>query len=207
MQNSLRLSAICPNASVLLLLVLLVSAGCEDRTFASRMRGHSLSAVVDELGQPHTTCAVRVDTAAIVSGKNLDEFVTLLQAGPFQTFRNKNQIPRSVSEQLKCLTTDNFSLANPGEAYDCCCTTSGELPRRQLMFLARNQNAVVLVYHIGQGRVAPTYVTIFRLKMGSVVDVWTGYGDWKATSIPDVIAHIQNQRTKGFMLLKDRIDF
>jgi hypothetical protein len=152
-------------------------------------------------------CAVRVDTAAIVSGKNLDEFVTLLQAGPFQTFRTKNQIPRFISEQLKCLTTDNFSLANPGEAYDCCCTTSGELPRRQLMFLARNQNAVVLVYHIGQGKVAPTYVTIFRLKMGSAVDVWTGYGDWKATSIPDVIAHIQNQRTKGFMLLKDRIDF
>lgn len=54
MQNSLRLSVICLNASVLLLVVL-VSAGCEDRTFASRMRGHSLSTVVDELGQPQTT--------------------------------------------------------------------------------------------------------------------------------------------------------
>lgn len=53
MQNSLRLSAICLNASVLLLVVL-VSAGCEDQTFASRMRGHSLATVVDELGQPQT---------------------------------------------------------------------------------------------------------------------------------------------------------
>ncbi len=59
MQNCLRFSAICPNAFVLLL-VLLVSTGCEDRTFASRMRGHSLSAVVDELGQPQTTTSFPV---------------------------------------------------------------------------------------------------------------------------------------------------
>ena len=59
MQNSLRLYAICLNASVLLL-VLLMSTGCEDRTFASRMRGHSLSTVVDKLGQPQTTTSFPV---------------------------------------------------------------------------------------------------------------------------------------------------
>lgn len=58
MPNPSRLSAICSNASVLL--VLLVSAGCEDRTFASRLHGHSLATVVDELGQPQTSTSFPV---------------------------------------------------------------------------------------------------------------------------------------------------
>jgi len=40
---------------LILVLVVIVDAGCEDRTFAVRMRGHTVRAVVEELGQPQTT--------------------------------------------------------------------------------------------------------------------------------------------------------
>jgi hypothetical protein len=152
-------------------------------------------------------CAVRVDTASILSGRSLDEFMTLLQTEEFEVSRSKKDIPPFISEQMQCLATDNFALANPNENYNCCCTTSAALPRRQLQLIAKSKNAFVLVYRIGLGKVAPTSLTIFRRKKDGSIDLWTGYGSSRATSVPDLLAYMQEHREKGFLLLKDAIGF
>jgi hypothetical protein len=55
MQPFVRPLASLPRVAVLLLG--LVGGGCQDRTFAVRIRGHTLAHVVEELGPPYTMTA------------------------------------------------------------------------------------------------------------------------------------------------------
>jgi hypothetical protein len=159
----------------------------------------------EAFGQSH--CNVRVDTEKILSGANLDDFMSLVKTEQFEIFRDNKDIPVFINEQLKCLTTDNFSLANPGEDFDCCCTTSKALPQRQLILLAKSKREFVLVYKKGLGKVTSTYITIFKRKTDGNIDVWTGYGNSKINSVADIITHVEEQKIKKFMLLKYSVDF
>jgi hypothetical protein len=138
-------------------------------------------------------CGITVDTTKILLDENLDSFVTSLKSEQFQTFRDKKNIPSFIKVQLDCLTKDKFSLANPGENYICCCTSSQELPRRQLLFFSLNKDVFLITYLTG-GIGVSTTILLAKLKDDKIVDIWTGYGFPKFKSKEEVIKHITAKR-------------
>jgi len=128
-----------------------------------------------------------------LTDENLDNFITALKSEHFQTFRDKQNIPTFIKEQLDCLTKDKFSLANPNEEYRCCCTSSLELPARQLQFLSLSDNTLLMTYLTGGWGVS-TSIILAKIKDKKIIDIWTGYGFPKFKSKEEVIKHINNKR-------------
>ena len=87
------------------------------------------------------TCGYKLDTAAILSNKNLDDFLAVLQTDSFIVTNDKKDIPRSIKKQLNCMT-NGFSIANPGEPYQATDVVTWRIkprPRRQLVFSCEKQ--------------------------------------------------------------------
>ncbi|WP_046367575.1 hypothetical protein [Flavihumibacter petaseus] len=145
------------------------------------------------------SCGIAVDTNRIFLDKGLDGFLSILQSQAFETFKDKQQIPPFIRQQLNCLTNDKFSIANYNEDYRCCCTSSQELPRRKLLFFLASKDIFLIAYLTGGAGVSTT-ILMFRLQNEKVIDLWTGYGFQKFKSKDDVIKHIKLKRKTQFGL-------
>jgi len=130
-------------------------------------------------------CGYKIDSARVLSDKNLDIFLTGLRLEFFRTFKDKKDIPAGVLQQLRCLSYDHFTLANPGEDYRCCCTSSMKLPSRQLIFLSKSEHYLVMAYNMGG---IATWVNVLMLKLENdrIVDLWAGLGSYELKSAGDV---------------------
>ncbi|MDO6432812.1 hypothetical protein Q4E93_19550 [Flavitalea sp. BT771] len=143
-------------------------------------------------------CDCRIDSSRVLSDKNLDVFLAGLNLEPFQTFKDKKEIPAAIMQQLRCLSYDSFSLGNPGEDYRCCCTSSWKLPSRQLIFLSKSEHYFVMAYKMGG---IATWVNVLMLKLENdrIVDLWSGLGNYELKSAGDVyeLYRLYKKRKKG----------
>lgn len=144
-------------------------------------------------------CGITVDTTKIFLDENLNSFLSDLQSESFQTYTDKKQIPLLIRQQLNCLTNDKFSIANPAEEYQCCCTSSQELPRRKLLFFSKSKNIFLITYLTGGVGVSTT-ILMFKLQGDKIIDLWTGYGFSEFKSKDEVIKHIKKKRKTKFGL-------
>jgi hypothetical protein len=144
-------------------------------------------------------CGITVDTVGIFYDTNLDSFLSDLQTANFQTFTDKNKIPGFIKQQLNCLTKDKFSLANPNEEYRCCCTSSGKLPGRKLLFFSTSKDIFLITYLTG-GIGVSTSILMLKLKDDKIIDLWTGYSFVNFKSKEEVIKDIQLRRKNEFGL-------
>jgi hypothetical protein len=140
-----------------------------------------------------TKCSITVDTLKILLNENLDNFITSLKSGTFQTSKYKESIPLFIKEQLNCLTNDQFSIANPKEEYRCCCTSSQKLPRRQLLFFSVSKDMFLVTYLTG-GVGVSTHILMGRFANKKIYDIWSGYAFPKFKSKEDVIKYIKKER-------------
>jgi hypothetical protein len=82
---------------------------------------------------------------------------------------DKADIPKAVFDYLNAWKLKNtnekhgFTIVNPKEEYDCCCTTDHALPPRQLIKIAKKDNQWIIVYWHGQGIVTNEKILCLNL--------------------------------------------
>ena len=152
-------------------------------------------AVTNNITAQHN-CAINVDTNSILADKNLDAFIIMLDKPGFVTFTDNNRLPQFIKQQLYCLTTDSFSIADRDEAYKCCCTSAKDLPKRQLLFFSINSNHLLITYLTG-GIGVSTTILMLKFDKEKILDIWAGKAFPKFASKKEVIEHIKALRKKG----------
>jgi len=117
-------------------------------------------------------CEFKIDTAKILANKNLDGFVSNLLVDSFIITNNKKSIPSFIKKQLDCFT-GKFSIANPGEPFQYGCVIIEKLPRRQIHFLAKSKNVLVLTYTHG-GSAMTKHLLFIKFEGKQITDFWAG---------------------------------
>lgn len=133
-----------------------------------------------------------IDTAKILANENLDNFVQSLRKDTFQNFGDKDAMPRFIKRQLSRLT-NGFSIANPDKPYRCCCTSPGRLPKRQLNFLAKSKDVLVMTYKTG-GIGVSTHLLLIRFDNEKIIDLWSGYCWADIKNVGDIVSYIDETR-------------
>ncbi len=147
-------------------------------------------------GQKHCSCMV--DTNRILLNSDLDEFLSGLKHGTFITYSQKKDIPKFIMDQLDCLT-GSFSLANPGQEYRCCCTSSTKLPKRKLLYFAVSRDMFVMTYLTG-GIGVESHLLLIKFSGQKIEKLWTGLGDGNLKSPGGIFTFIKSRRYKEWGL-------
>ena len=143
-------------------------------------------------------CAFTIDTLGILSNSNLDYFVSKLNTDSFVTLKSKKAIPAFIMDQLNCLTR-KFSLANPNEDYQCCCTSSESLPMRKLLYLAVSKDVFVATYLTG-GVGVTVHILFIKFSGKNIEDIWTGFSFDDLKSKAAILGYIKKNRHKHWGL-------
>ncbi len=140
------------------------------------------------LGQNNYT----IDTVRILTNENLNNFVQNLKTDTFQISSDKDAIPRHIKKQLDKLAK-GFSIGNPNQDWQCCCTSPRHLPERQLNFLAKSENVLVMTYKTGGWGVS-THLLLIRFDHKNILDLWTGYCWADVSKVSDIVSYIEETR-------------
>lgn len=133
-----------------------------------------------------------IDTAKILSNENLDDFIQSIKTGTFQISIDKNAIPKHIKKQLDRLTK-GFSIGNPNQDWQCCCTSPRRLPERQLNFLAKSKDILAMTYKTG-GFGVSTHLLLIRFENNKIIDLWTGYCWADIGKVSDIVSYIDEAR-------------
>lgn len=147
-------------------------------------------------GQNKTT--FEIDTSRILTNENLDSFLELLRSDTFDISIDTKNIPRQVKKQLNNLTK-RFTIANPDKPYQCCCTSPRRLPERQLLFLAKSQNVLVMTYKTG-GIGVSFHILLIKFDKTNIVDLWAGYGSPSFKNVNEIVQYIDYSRLNNIRL-------
>lgn len=138
------------------------------------------------LGQK--THGFKIDTAAILANENLENFVQKLRTDSFQISVDRKAIPIFIKKQLNSLVK-GFSIANPNEPWQCCCTSPKRLPDRQLTFLAKSKEVLVMTYKTG-GIGVSTHLLLIKFDKNKIIDLWTGYCFSEVKNVNSIVFYI-----------------
>ena len=126
----------------------------------------------------HGQCDYKLDSQKIVTHRNLDALLNLVETTKLVTKNNKNFIPFFIIQQINCWLTkteivDSFTIANPKEPYNNTDLIITGLPDRQLVYLGVSKNLLLLTYHYGAG--AGTHnIMIVKFTGSKILDFWVG---------------------------------
>ncbi len=150
-------------------------------------------------------CTFKPDYSKILSNKNLDKFVAILQENRLTVYDNKKEIPSFIKTQLDCLAK-GFSIANKNQKYQSNCISSNDLPKRQLIYMAKNNNFLVITYLMG-GFAVSNHILFVEFKNGKILDLWKGRSLQKLDSNSKILKYIKNNRIKKGGLNESVISF
>ena len=134
--------------------------------------------------QRHAVTAIKIP-------RNKNDILTILKNENFHTYNCKEDIPPFIMQYLKLLSNDGFSIADPDEEYNCCCTTSPSLPARGLVFFAKSKDHFVIHYNKGAGIVNFDILLLLSIKNEQVTGIWQGSAGFGVTSVDDVIRYVE----------------
>lgn len=139
-------------------------------------------------------CNFKIDTASILSNQNLDHLLIEFKTNSLRVTNDIKDIPAHVKKQLDCLAND-FSIANPGQPYQVTDVVFKKLPWRQLVFLAKNDNLLVMTYLKG-GWGVMRYVLFIKFNETKIIDFWSGYCLKGLETKAGIINYIQTNKGK-----------
>jgi hypothetical protein len=151
------------------------------------------------------SCSFKIDTAKILTNQNLDRLLQYFQTNTFKITNNKKDIPRFIKKELDCLS-NGFSLANPGQPFQATDVIKGKRPNRQLTFLAKNKNMLVLTYTLG-GFSASRRVLFIIFEGKQIIDLWTGNCYYGFDTKEGIIENINLNRNREGRLNSNTIRF
>jgi|SRR5579859_3070104 len=155
-----------------------------------------LASTLSGIGQKNCNCVV--DTERILLNVDLDHFLSSLKNEAFTGSVQKNKIPKFIIDQLDCLT-QGFSLANPNQDYQCCCTSPHNLPKRKLLYLAKSKNIFVMTYLTG-GIGVETHLLLIEYSGEKIERLWSGFIDLDLKSPDKIASYIRGHRYKEWGL-------
>lgn len=155
-----------------------------------------LTSVLSVVGQKNCNCVV--DTERILLNVDLDHFLYGLSNQVFRGSAHKDNIPKFILDQLDCLTK-GFSLANPNQDYQCCCTSPQNLPKRKLLYLAKGKDIFVMTYLTG-GYGVETHLLLIEFSGEKIKRLWTGFVDRDLRSPGKIASYIRGHRCKEWGL-------
>jgi hypothetical protein len=150
-------------------------------------------------------CDFQIDTASILTNKNLDFFLTELKTGRFEVANKRNHIPAFIKRELNCLA-HGFRIANPNKPYNATDAVIRRLAMRQLRFLAISKSLFVL-YYLKGGLGLSGHILLVRFDKEKIIDLWNGDCSMEIKSVEDLIGYIEVNRNKENVLNTDRICF
>ena len=143
-------------------------------------------------------CGYKMDEKAIFENRNLDAFLNEFQKQKFTISNDKKEIPTFLIKYLDCKTGD-FSIANPDEKFQDGCVVQKKLPKRQLTFLAKSKNILVMTYLTG-GIGITSHFLFVKFDNNEIVDIWnaTGMGATKPKTLEEIKSKINRFRNSEF---------
>ncbi|CAM1355440.1 hypothetical protein [Tenacibaculum halocynthiae] len=151
-------------------------------------------------GFAQKNCEYQIDKKRILENINLDSFLTEFQNEQFVVDNDKKSIPKHVKKELDCIASE-FSIANPKEEYQAGCNVEKDKPKRQLIFLAKSKDILILTYATG-GIGSSTHFLFIKYDSEKIIDLWTGVGMGiiKHKSLKEISKYISSQRDREWGL-------
>lgn len=150
-------------------------------------------------------CKFQIDEKKIIENVSLVSFLNEFKNEKFVIYNDKNSIPKHIKKELDCIASE-FSIANPDEEYQAGCIVEKDIPKRQLIFLAKNDDILVLSYATG-GIGSSTHFLFIKYNSESIIDLWTGVGMGiiKHKSLEEITKYIFSQRNNELGLITSKV--
>jgi len=116
---------------------------------------------------------VRIDEKIIFYNKNLPAFISDLENSSLHVSNKLYGIPDFIHSFLLQLTSDKFTMADPGKDWNCCCDRNEKLPNRELICMGIDKNVFFINYLTG-GIGETEHLILIRFKDKTITDFWTG---------------------------------
>jgi len=139
-----------------------------------------------------------LDTVAILTNRYLSHWLDEAQKAPLVAHRSAQALPAGVRSFVERITSEAFTLANPGEKYqETDVVYEHGLPTRQLVYLGVGDSLVVLAHYLG-GYGASERVLLFKMREQKVVDCWTGFVQGKADTKESILQYLRENKDRKF---------
>ena len=139
-------------------------------------------------------CKYEIDQSKVLENRNLDSFLDKFENEKFVIYNDKKSIPKQVKKGLDCIAS-KFSIANSKESYQASCIIEENSPKRQLIFLAKSEDILVMSYATG-GIGSSTHFLFIKFDSKNIIDLWAGVGMGiiKHKSLEEIVKYISSQR-------------
>ena len=116
---------------------------------------------------------IKIDTNIILTNQNLEPLVDELDNSNLTTRDSFEYIPRFIKYFLDRITSDSFSVANPGQSFQSTDIIMEKLQRRQLIYFGLGNNIAAMTYYTG-GIGVSVHILILKFKGTKMVNFWSG---------------------------------
>ncbi len=126
--------------------------------------------------------SITIDPKIVAENKNLQEFINDLQTSKLTLSYKSDNIPAFISSFLKQLSNGDFTIANPGNDWNCCDDDHDEkLPNRKLICMGKD-GCLFLISYLTGGIGESQHLVLITYKNETITDFWTGtlWGDLKS---------------------------
>jgi hypothetical protein len=143
--------------------------------------------------------SISINQMIIVKNKNLHAFITDLQKTSLSSSNKLGDMPRFVKSFLESFGNVNFTIAKPGQDWNCCCDQNDQLPNRQLICQGKSKNLYFISYLTG-GFAETQHFVLIRYKNEIITDFWTGTLQGHLTTKPAIIKYLIKSKNEHYSL-------
>lgn len=145
-----------------------------------------------------------IDTVAILNNENLDTLLTVVEQAELATYDNVKDIPPFIRAFLDSLTGGGFSIVNYGEEWQETDVIEEGLAERELVYLGKNRDAVLLAYHTG-GFGKSEHILIFRHEGSEITDFWAGNILKTLKTKEEIVEYLKENKNKEWRVNTNRL--
>ncbi|HEY2581943.1 MAG TPA: hypothetical protein VGI43_09055 [Mucilaginibacter sp.] len=142
---------------------------------------------------------VKIDERVILYNKNLQPFINSLKLSSLTESYKLDRIPDFIKSFLKQLSNDQFTIANPGKAWNCCCDRNDSIPNRALICHGSDKNLFFMTYLTG-GVGESEHLILIRYKDDTIVDFWAGTLSGHLSSKNAIVQYLIRNKNKHWGL-------
>ena len=147
----------------------------------------------------------KIDTTTILSNKNLQPLIDLLEKSNLSEIKNVTALPSFIKTFLDNLT-DSFSIANPVENWQVGCVIDKPLPSRQFVYLGIGDQVALMTYYTG-GFGKLEHVLIFKFSNNKILDFWCGNTMTDLMNKKEIVNYLKDNKNKEWGLNTNMIYF
>jgi hypothetical protein len=164
--------------------------------------------IVNAEDKNSTRCGrYKIDTAAILANRNLDQLISKIDSSKLTTYSNYKSLPRPMRVLLDDLVGTKFKIADPGEEWQATdYIVKKGLPDRQFVYLGVGQDIILFAYNLG-GIGTSERILIIEFRDSCIKDFWCGGALKDLTDKSQIISHLKANKNEHWGLNTNIIYF